>query len=139
MYKARVELEFAAAHFLSHYRGKCENLHGHNYKVRLWVKGETLNEGGMLADFSLLKRALKAAIAPLDHSNLNDIEAFKDDPSAERIARCIFESAGAKLRELGIDESLLCAVDVFESRTSMARYSPKTTAVNVQSSAPGAS
>ena len=131
MYKARVESEFSAAHFLSHYRGKCENLHGHNYKVRLWVKGDELDEGGMLADFSLLKKALKAAIEPLDHTNLNDMEIFKNDPSAERIARYIFEKTREKLPELGVKSELLHAVDVFESPRSMARYSPKTTAVNV--------
>ena len=139
MYKARVELEFSAAHFLSHYRGKCENLHGHNYKVRLWVKGRELDQGGMLADFSLLKKALKAAIEPLDHSNLNDMEIFKNDPSAERIACFIFEKAREKLPELGVDSSLLYAVDVFESARSMARYSPNTSAVKVSNSAPGAS
>jgi len=141
MYKARVESEFSAAHFLSHYRGKCENLHGHNYKVRLWVKGEELDEGGMLADFSLLKKALHAALELLDHSNLNDMEIFKNDPSAERIARFIFEKAYEKLPELGVASSLLYAVDVFESSRSMARYSPSpnTTAVKVKSSAPGAS
>ena len=121
MYQARVELEFSAAHFLSHYRGKCENLHGHNYKVRLWVQGPELGEGGMLADFSLLKKALKDAAGPLDHSNLNDMEVFKNDPSAERIARFLYERVREKLPELGIDSSLLCAVDVFESSRSMAR------------------
>ena len=131
MYKARVEQEFSAAHFLSHYRGKCENLHGHNYKVRLWVKGEELDEGGMLADFSLLKKALQYAIEPLDHSNLNDLEIFKGDPSAERIARFVFERASEKLPEFGVKSSLLYAVDVFENARSMARYSPNTTAQNV--------
>ena len=135
MFKLRVEDEFSAAHFLSHYRGKCEKLHGHNYKVRLWAKGAELDEGGMLADFSLLKKALKEVLAFLDHSNLNDMEVFLNDPSAERIARFIFEEAEKKLPELGIKSSLLYAVDVFENSRSMARYSadtsPNTTAVNV--------
>jgi len=122
MYHARVEAEFAAAHFLSHYRGKCEKLHGHNYKVRLWVRGEKLDEGGMLADFSVLKKALKEVLALLDHSNLNDMDVFRNDPSAERIARFIFEKAGEILSEKGLDSSLLWAVDVFETETSMARY-----------------
>ena len=125
MYKARVELEFSAAHFLSHYRGKCENLHGHNYKVRLWVRGQELDEGGMLADFSLLKKALKEAVDPLDHSNLNDMEVFRNDPSAERIARFVFEKVKEKLPEFGVDSALLYAVDVFESSRSMARYEPE--------------
>jgi len=122
MYHGRVETEFSAAHFLSHYRGKCEKLHGHNYKVRLWVRGEDLDEGGMLVDFSLLKKVLKEICGVLDHSNLNDMEIFQNDPSAERIARFVFESAKLKLSGLGMESSLLEAVDVFETRTSMARY-----------------
>jgi 6-pyruvoyltetrahydropterin/6-carboxytetrahydropterin synthase len=55
MYTVKVEADFAAAHFLSRYHGKCENLHGHNYRVRLWARGETLGPGGMLADFGILK------------------------------------------------------------------------------------
>ena len=123
MYQARVEAEFSAAHFLSHYRGKCENLHGHNYRVRLWVRGAELNEGGMLVDFSLLKKALNDSIALLDHSNLNDMEVFLNDPSAERIARFLFEKVKEKLPELGIADSLLQALDVFENDRCMARYS----------------
>ena len=122
MYKARVEDEFSAAHFLSHYRGKCEKIHGHNYRVRLWVRGELLDEGGMLADFSLLKKALREALSLLDHSNLNDMKVFQNDPSAERIAKFIFEEALKRLRELGIDAALLWAVDVFENPRNMARY-----------------
>ena len=122
MYHARVEADFSAAHFLSHYRGKCEKLHGHNYHLRLWVRGSRLDEGGMLVDFSLLKTALKEAIAPLDHSNLNDMEIFQNDPSAERIARFVFEKVKEKLPLLGVESSLLYAVDVFESTNSMARY-----------------
>jgi 6-pyruvoyltetrahydropterin/6-carboxytetrahydropterin synthase len=123
MYEARVEAEFSAAHFLSHYHGKCEKLHGHNYKVRLWIRGGELDEGGMLVDFSLLKKALKESIAPLDHSNLNDLRIFKNDPSAERIAKFIFDAAHGKLAEMGIPGALLSAVDVFENERSMARYS----------------
>ena len=119
MYTLRVEAEFAAAHFLSHYHGKCENLHGHNYKVRLWVKGAELDEGGMVADFSLLKKALKETVEILDHSNLNDIEAFNNDPSAERIAHFIYDKVRGKLACTGTGP---LAVDVFETSTSMARY-----------------
>jgi len=122
MYKARVEAEFSAAHFLSQYHGKCENLHGHNYVVRLWIRGNELDEGGMLADFALLKRALNDSIGPLDHSNLNDIEVFENNPSAERIARFVFEKLKEKLPGLGVAASLLWAVDVFENARSMARY-----------------
>jgi 6-pyruvoyltetrahydropterin/6-carboxytetrahydropterin synthase len=127
MYHVRVEAEFSAAHFLNHYHGKCEKLHGHNYRVRLWVGGEELDEGGMLADFSLLKKALSEAISPLDHSNLNDMELFLNDPSAERIARYIFDRVKEKLPELGVASGSICAVDVFENSRSMARYLPSDT------------
>ncbi|MDR2194279.1 MAG: 6-carboxytetrahydropterin synthase QueD [Treponema sp.] len=122
MYAGRVEAEFAAAHFLSHYHGACENLHGHNYRVRLSVRGNSLDEGGMLADFGLLKQCLKAVLAPLDHTNLNDNEAFMRDPSAERIARYIFEQVERALPDYGIRPELLYAVDVFETPVNMARY-----------------
>jgi 6-pyruvoyltetrahydropterin/6-carboxytetrahydropterin synthase len=122
MFTARVETEFAAAHFLSHYKGKCENLHGHNYRVRLWIRGETLIEGGMLADFALLKQCLKAATFPLDHSNLNDIETFANNPSAERIAQYLFEQIERSMSDFSIDPQLLFAVDVYETATNMARY-----------------
>ena len=122
MFKLRVEAEFAAAHFLSHYHGKCEKLHGHNYRVRLWVRGIELDEGGMLLDFSLLKKVLNDVIAVLDHSNLNDLEVFQNDPSAERIAKFIFERVRAGLIDHGIAATLLWAVDVFENSRCMARY-----------------
>ena len=81
-----------------------------------------LDEGGMLADFSLLKKALKETVNPLDHSNLNDTAIFKNDPSAERIARFVFDNIKEKLPALGINSALLHAVDVFENAGCMARY-----------------
>jgi 6-pyruvoyltetrahydropterin/6-carboxytetrahydropterin synthase len=122
MYTIRVEADFAAAHFLSHYKGKCENLHGHNYRVRLWARGKNIGEGGMLLDFGILKKILRDIIAGLDHHNLNDIPWFRQDPSAERIARYIFDQAVAGFHTGGLDPGLLWAVDVFETPGSMARY-----------------
>ena len=120
MYTVRVEAEFSAAHFLSHYQGKCEQLHGHNYKARLWAQGDTLNEGGMLVDFAVLKNALRQVCKNLDHTNLNDNAVFSGDPSAERIARYIFEEVSKILAPE--TAALLAAVDVYETATSMARY-----------------
>jgi 6-pyruvoyltetrahydropterin/6-carboxytetrahydropterin synthase len=119
MYQVRVEGGFAAAHRLLHYNGKCERLHGHNYKVRVWAMGSDLGEGGMLVDFSLLKTAMNKVLSVLDHSDLNEIEVFRQDPSAERIACYIFDSIKALEPVLP-----LSAVEVFETETSMARYSP---------------
>ena len=120
MYSVRVEADFSAAHSLSHYHGKCENLHGHNYKVRLWAKGNTLNEGGMLVDFAILKDALRKVCKTLDHGNLNDNPVFSGDPSAERIAHYIFDEVKKLLPEEAA--KYLSAIDVFETSGSLARY-----------------
>jgi queuosine biosynthesis protein QueD len=120
MYSVRVEAEFAAAHRIVHYHGKCERPHGHNYRVRVWASGEVLGEGGMFIDFGILKSALKSLIDDrLDHRDLNEIEAFEDDPSAERIAAYIY----GRLHEM-LPQVPISAVDVFETATSMARFSP---------------
>ncbi|MDR2897596.1 MAG: 6-carboxytetrahydropterin synthase QueD [Spirochaetaceae bacterium] len=116
-YEVRVEAEFAAAHYLTKYHGKCENLHGHNYRVLAHARGDTLDEGGMLLDFSMLKKALRQVCETLDHSNLNDLEVFDSNPSAERIAAYIFR----ELKEL-LPDAPLSAVDVYETPGSRARY-----------------
>ena len=130
MFEVRVTADFAAAHFLRDYNGKCENLHGHNYKVYAHVKGPELNEGGMLLDFSKLKAALRQVCKELDHTNLNDFSVFDQNPSAERIAMYIYNGIIDLLKKEGIDLSYqkdkkspaLYAVDVFETETSRARY-----------------
>lgn len=126
MFEVRVEADFAAAHFLKDYNGKCENLHGHNYKVFAHVRGNNLNEGGMLLDFSKLKDALRKTCKILDHTNLNDFPFFKQNPSAEKIALFIFENIKKELNESKDiqKEPFLYAVDVFETETSRARYCP---------------
>lgn len=131
MFEVRVEADFAAAHFLRDYNGKCENLHGHNYKVYAHVRGPKLNEGGILMDFSKLKTALRSVCKQLDHTNLNDKSVFDQNPSAERIAMYIYDGIIAELKKEGLDlsfqkgktEPVLFAVDVFETDTSRARYS----------------
>ncbi len=131
MYEVRVTADFAAAHFLRDYNGKCENLHGHNYKVYAHIRGEKLNEGGMLMDFSALKKALREVCKNLDHTNLNDMSVFEQNPSAERIATYIFDQIIGLVKKENIDlsympgkkEPWLWAVDVFETETSRARYS----------------
>ncbi len=130
MFEVRVEADFSAAHFLKDYNGKCENLHGHNYKVYAHVKGEELNEGGMLLDFTKLKGALRTICKELDHTNLNDKEIFLQNPSAERIAKYIFDGIIELLSRENIDltysknkkKAWLYQVDVFETDTSRARY-----------------
>ncbi|NLM00529.1 MAG: 6-carboxytetrahydropterin synthase QueD [Treponema sp.] len=125
MFEVRVESDFAAAHFLRDYHGKCENIHGHNYKVFAHIRGETLDAGGMLLDFAQLKSALRGVCKTLDHRNLNDLPVFDQNPSAERIAMYIFKALQNQLEENGLPEAakMLYAVDVFETPTSRARYS----------------
>lgn len=125
MYEVRVEADFAAAHFLKDYHGKCENLHGHNYKVYAHVRGDRLDEGGMLLDFTELKGALRKVCGQLDHKNLNDYDCFLQNPSAERIATYIAENILndiPSLKKNDTDNAYLYAVDVFETDTSRARY-----------------
>ena len=120
MYSVRIEDSFAAAHFLTRYHGKCERLHGHNYRVRVTARGAQLDEGGMLVDFGILKGALRTVLTELDHSSLNDHPAFSDgSPSAERIARFIFEKMSAVVPGSG-----LSLVEVYETEKNRATYQP---------------
>ena len=129
MFEVRVQAAFSAAHFLQDYHGKCERLHGHNYKVYAHARGSQLDSGGMLLDFSELKKALRTVCEELDHRNLNDFDFFAQNPSAERIAMYIYDGIIRQLPALGRGDrtdgsAYLYAVDVFETDTSRARYCP---------------
>ena len=140
-----MEADFAAAHFLKDYHGKCENLHGHNYKVYVHVRGEVLDDGGMLMDFSILKKNLREICNTMDHTNLNELKdsqgtlIFDNNPSAERIATYIYNKLRDALepylsstQTASISDGAstpktipyIYAVDVFETETSRARYIP---------------
>ncbi len=120
MYTVRVEDGFAAAHFLTRYHGRCERLHGHNYKVLVTAEGAELDDGGMLLDFGVMKGALRSVILELDHTSLNDHPAFSDGcPSAERVARFIYEKMRA-----AVPNAPLTLVEVFETDRNRATYSP---------------
>lgn len=116
MYEVTVETHFCAAHFLSDYHGKCEGLHGHNYKVLATVNGDALDSSGMLIDFSVLKKSVNAVIDTLDHKCLNDMEYFAGNPSAEHIAKYIFDA----VVDSGITN--LHSVEVYETDTNCAKY-----------------
>ena len=115
---------------MQNYHGKCENLHGHNYKVFAHVRGTELDGGGMLFDFTILKRNLREICGRLDHSHLNELvdeegnSVFNQNPSAERIAQWIFGQLQKAIdAEGGLPQgNRLYAVDVFETDTSRARY-----------------
>lgn len=121
MFEVCVEHTFAAAHALRNYHGKCENLHGHNYKVQIRVLGADLDETGMLADFAELKRLLREATDSLDHQYLNEIAPFDTiNPSAENIAKYLFEAISGKLHTGNSAE--LDEVRVWETEIQFASY-----------------
>ncbi len=98
MYELKIITSFSAAHSLKNFKGKCEALHGHNWKVEVWVRGSELDENGLLIDFKEVKDATYQVLEELDHKHLNDLEPFKtENPSSERIARYIFDEISKKL------------------------------------------
>lgn len=124
MFEVTVEETFAAGHALRGYKGKCENVHGHNYKVRVVVEGEKLNSAGLLFDFAELRRRMKDVIGALDHRFLNDLPPFTEiNPSAENIARYFYEQLNERLAA-SANGARLREVVVFESDTTTATYRP---------------
>lgn len=118
MYIVTVESHFDAAHFLRGYQGKCENLHGHRYRVAVKLSARELNGIGLAYDFGDVKAALKPIIARFDHTLLNDVPPFDQlNPSAENIARTIYEAIKPE-----ISGAALKAVTVWESPESSAEY-----------------
>lgn len=104
LWRLTVRSDFSAAHALRHYEGKCENLHGHNYLVEMVVEGETLTpDTELVADFSLLKKELKAELTIIDHCNLNEIPPFDViNPSAENLAHYLYQNMKRRISKLPI-------------------------------------
>jgi 6-pyruvoyltetrahydropterin/6-carboxytetrahydropterin synthase len=124
MYEVTVDDNFAAAHNLRDYKGKCENLHGHNYKVRVAVTGNELDSAGLLYDFVNLKRAIQGVLRSLDHIYLNEFPPFDVlNPSAENIARYIYEEAAKQLPK-ALNGAGISSVTVWESDLTAATYRP---------------
>lgn len=122
MYELMIEATFAAAHQLRGYKGKCEQLHGHNFKVQIHVQAEVLNDIGIAIDFHDLKRYTREVADQLDHAFLNDVFPFTEiNPSSENIARWIFDSLKKKI-DTDEDYAHLAAVTVWESETASATY-----------------
>ncbi|OGF48402.1 MAG: 6-carboxytetrahydropterin synthase QueD [Candidatus Firestonebacteria bacterium RIFOXYA2_FULL_40_8] len=120
MFELNVEDEFASAHYLRGYKGKCERVHGHNYRVMITVKAKALNKIGLAVDFTELKEELKKVMEVLDHNLLDELPAFrKVNPSAENIAKFIFDSIAKKLKAKRVK---LSKVTVWETARSSASY-----------------
>src|SRR5262249_48001549 len=127
MFEVAVEETFAAGHALRNYKGKCENVHGHNYRVQITMEGDALDHIGLLVDFGDIKRILRKAIAYLDHQFINDLQPFDIiNPSAENIAKYFADEM-----QKGLDEGVgkvpvrIQAVKVWETDTAVATYRPK--------------
>jgi 6-pyruvoyltetrahydropterin/6-carboxytetrahydropterin synthase len=121
MFRIKVFSDFSSAHNLRGYQGKCEELHGHNWKVELAVISEDLDDLGMVADFKQLKKTLNEVLGCLDHKYLNDVEHFSSvNPTSENIARFIHDEILKKRPEWQ-----RCEVTVWETENSSATYSKR--------------
>jgi 6-pyruvoyltetrahydropterin/6-carboxytetrahydropterin synthase len=123
MFELTVEGVFEAAHRLPDVGGGCEELHSHTYKAAITVSSDSLEAGGVAVDFRILKGILSDSIEPFDHSNLNELPAFEQrPPSAENIAKLVFEQARSRLAKAAPQVKLLKAA-IWETGSTSAAYS----------------
>lgn len=123
MFEVTVEAGFSSGHYLRNYRGKCENPHGHNYKVFVTLVGEELDGAGLLLDFKLLKQVMRPVVDYLDHQMINDLEPFTTvNPSAENLARYFYQETEKQLREMTAGRVKVKDCTLYETDTSFARY-----------------
>jgi len=121
MFEVMIERNFSSAHQLRGYKGKCENLHGHNYKIEIFARGRELDHIGLLVDFGELKTAADDIVQYLDHRNINELPPFDVElnPSAENLARYILERVAARV---GDERVQVYKVRCYETPTSVATY-----------------
>jgi 6-pyruvoyltetrahydropterin/6-carboxytetrahydropterin synthase len=120
IYELKIISDFAAAHNLRNFRGKCENLHGHNWTVEVVLRGHRLDDNGILIDFAEVKQYTRELLAQLDHNYLNDLPYFRDqNPSSENIARFLFEQLKVKLNA---EDRWLYSVSAWESADACATF-----------------
>ncbi|MDQ1560398.1 MAG: 6-pyruvoyltetrahydropterin/6-carboxytetrahydropterin synthase [Pyrinomonadaceae bacterium] len=121
MFEVMIERNFSSAHQLRGYKGKCENLHGHNYKIEIFARGRELDHIGLLVDFGDLKTAADEIVQYLDHRNINELPPFDAElnPSAENLARYILERVAARV---GDERVQVYKVRCYETPTSVATY-----------------
>lgn len=121
MHEVMIEMGFSSAHALRGYQGKCENLHGHNYRVEVYVRGRKLNNIGLLIDFKELKAATRKVVDYLDHKNLNELPPFEMEinPSAEEMAAFFLQEVGSQIND---DRAQVYKVRVWETDTCAATF-----------------
>ncbi len=121
MYEVTIIKSFSAAHLLAEIGGKCEELHGHNFKVEVTVGADTLSEEGILIDFRLVKKWLKEILDEMDHQHLNDLPFFAGkNPSSENIAYHVYSEMKPKAKTSGV---AVLRVKVWESENAAVSYS----------------
>jgi len=124
MYEVTVDADFSSGHYLRNYRGKCENPHGHNYKVRVTLQGERLDETGLLLDFKLLKQVMRPVVEYLDHQMINELAPFTEiNPSAENLARYFFDETSKQMSEMTGGRVRVKDCTIYETEDTTARYS----------------
>jgi 6-pyruvoyltetrahydropterin/6-carboxytetrahydropterin synthase len=122
MFEVSVEQSFAAGHALRNYHGKCESVHGHNFRVRISIQGEHLDATGLLVDFLEVKNLIGGVIERLDHQFLNDLPPFDEiNPSAENIAKYFYDRICVGLTNAGVR---IAEVRIWETDASSAVYRP---------------
>ncbi len=122
MYEVMVETHIDAAHALRGYKGKCEAMHGHRFRIIARVRTSTLNDIGIAYDFVDLKKHLNDSIADLDHTTLNNVPPFdKINPSSENLAKTVFRRLESRLQGSGLQ---LVAVEAWESPFTAVVYTP---------------
>jgi len=120
MFELKIIADFAAAHQLKMVAKKCENLHGHNWKIEVCVAGERLNDAGVLIDFGVIKAHLSDIMASLDHKFLNELKYFeKGNPSSENIALYIANTLQKKIEDCPVT---VTRVTAWESDSACATY-----------------
>ena len=120
MYELKVITDFAAAHQLRNFRGECEKLHGHNWRIEVILSGDRLNQAGLLIDFKDVKTAANNILEDLDHSYLNELPQFKNEnPSSENIAAYLFQRLSSELNNSHLK---VTKVTAWESDSACASY-----------------
>ena len=123
MFELTVERGFSSGHYLRNYKGKCENPHGHNYKVRITLCGSELDGAGLLLDFRDLKQVMRPVIDRIDHQMLNDLEPFTTiNPSAENLARYFYQETNRQLSDMTSGRVRVKDCTIYETDTTTATY-----------------
>ncbi len=123
MFEITVQAGFSSGHFLRDYNGKCENPHGHNYRVLVTLIGAELEPNGLLLDFKLLKGVLKPTVEYLDHHMINERDPFTAvNPSAENLAKYFFNETAQQLHEMTAGRVRVKDCTIYETDTSFAKY-----------------